>query len=88
MTTARRSSIDIIGEILQLGEVRKTRVMYQVNMSHTQLESYLSFLIDRGLLEARKEGNRTRYAPTPEGRALVEHIKKVQEIMLTEVPVS
>ena len=49
MVANRRSSIDIVADILRLGESNKTRVMYQVNMSHAQLESYLIFLIDRNL---------------------------------------
>ena len=82
MVTSRRSSIDISGGILRLGEVNKTRVMYQVNMSHTQLNYYLGFLLDKGLLEERRSGNgRLLYGPTPDGLALLDHIERVQNVV-------
>ena len=82
MVTSRRSSIDIIGGILRLGEAKKTRVMYQVNMSHTQLNFYLGFLVDKGLLEERRSGNgRLVYSPTADGLALLDHIERVQDLV-------
>ena len=82
MVTSRRSGIDIIGGILRLGESNKTRVMYQVNMSHTQLNFYLAFLIDKGLLEERRNGNgRVLYGPTSDGLALLDHIERVQNVV-------
>ena len=46
----RRSNIEIIGEMLRLGEngAGKTELMYGVNMSYTQIQKYLSFLINHG----------------------------------------
>ncbi len=82
MVTSRRSSVDIIGEILRLGEANKTRVMYRVNMSHTQLQAYLKFLTGKGLLELRKNGKgRPVYAPTSEGLGLLQHIDQIQRVV-------
>lgn len=82
MVTSRRSSIDIIGEILRLGEANKTRVMYRVNMSHTQLQFYLHYLVERGLLELRKEGRRrVVYLPTDAGLGLLAHIDQIQSVI-------
>ena len=78
----RRSSIDIIAEIMRLGGANKTRVMYQVNMSHAQMQFYLAFLTERGLLEARRGSRGIKvYTPTPRGLTLLDHIEKVQDMV-------
>jgi predicted transcriptional regulator len=82
MVLNRRSNIDIIADIIRLGEANKTKVMYQVNMSHGRLESYLRFLVDKDLLEVGRDHNRrVVYSPTPDGIALLDHIEKVQEMI-------
>jgi predicted transcriptional regulator len=43
----RRSSIEIIADMLRLGEAGKTEMMYSVNMSYFQLQKYLNFLLER-----------------------------------------
>ncbi len=53
----RRSSIEIIADMLRLGEAGKTEIMYSVNMSYFQLQKYLSFLLDRGLIDKVQLGN-------------------------------
>ncbi|MDP6452789.1 MAG: winged helix-turn-helix domain-containing protein, partial [SAR202 cluster bacterium] len=82
MVANRRSSIDIVADILRLGESNKTRVMYQVNMSHAQLESYLIFLIDRNLIEQKTDPvGKSVYSPTEQGQVLLQHIERVQLMM-------
>ena len=53
----RRSSLEIIADMLRLGEAGKTEIMYSVNMSYFQLQRYLSFLMGRGLIDKIKLGN-------------------------------
>jgi predicted transcriptional regulator len=78
----RRSNIDIIADIIRLGEANKTKVMYQVNMSHGRLEEYLSFLVEKDLLAIGQDARRRRiYTPTPDGLALLDHIEKVQDMI-------
>jgi predicted transcriptional regulator len=50
--TKNRSSIDIVRDMLfsALEEVKKTRIMYQANLNFTQLERYLSLLLECGLV--------------------------------------
>ena len=50
----RRSSLEIIADMLRLGEAGKTEIMYSVNMSYFQLQKYLGFLLDRGLIDKVK----------------------------------
>ena len=46
-----RDSIEIIADILTLGEVGKTRIKYEVGLDHGQTEKYLNFLLRAGFLE-------------------------------------
>ena len=47
-----RSSLDIVRDVLSVASVsaRKTRIMYQANLSFVQLEKYLGDLLEKGLL--------------------------------------
>jgi len=49
----RRSRIDILADILFLSRrgILKTRILYGCNLSFNQLNSYLNFLINSGLIE-------------------------------------
>ena len=53
----RRSSLEIIADMLRLGEAGKTEIMYSVNMSYFQLQKYLGFLLERGLIDKVAMGN-------------------------------
>ena len=48
-----RSSLDIVRDVLSVASVsaRKTRIMYQANLSFVQLEKYLGDLLEKGLLD-------------------------------------
>jgi len=83
----RRSSIDIIAEILKLGEpgVGKTRIMYGVNMSHTQLNRYIDFLLRTGFLQTLPDsdstGEHVNYSTTSKGRKLLKDIDRMKELL-------
>jgi predicted transcriptional regulator len=47
----RRSNIEVIADMLRLGEAGKTEIMYSANMSYFQLQKYLAFLMQRGFIE-------------------------------------
>ena len=71
----RRSSIEIIADMLRLGEAGKTEIMYSVNMSYFQLQKYLNFLLDRGLIDKVKLGNPSvTYRVTEKGLKLLRSI--------------
>ncbi len=48
-----RHSLDIVRDILSVASVRtrKTRIMYQANLSFVQVEKYLYRLLERGLVD-------------------------------------
>jgi predicted transcriptional regulator len=74
----RRSSIEIIADMLRLGEAGKTEMMYSVNMSYFQLQKYLNFLLERGLVDKVKIGNPSvTYRVTPKGLNLLRSIDAV-----------
>ena len=61
---------------------RKTEILYQCNLSFTQLNSYLTFLIDKDILEEKTmsnyENSRDKfYRTTEKGYTLLEDINKV-----------
>jgi predicted transcriptional regulator len=47
-----RTRVEILASILQVASqgALKTHIMYRANLSHRQLEKYLAFLEERGLL--------------------------------------
>ena len=49
---SNRCSLDIVRDMLSVASVkaRKTRIMYQANLSFVQLEKYLHDLLEKGLL--------------------------------------
>lgn len=83
MINNRRSEVEIINEILNLSKngARKTEILYQGNMSYSQLKSYLPFLIDKNIVEeynGYNNGNSTTmYKTTIKGLELLESIRKI-----------
>jgi predicted transcriptional regulator len=67
----KRNDIDIIADILKEAKKveRKTHIMYNCNLSYSQLETYLSFCLEVGLLNSYlDEGtNRLSYQITSKG---------------------
>ena len=53
----RRSSIEVIADMLRLGEAGKTEIMYSVNMSYFQLQKYLNFMLELRLIDKVTVGN-------------------------------
>jgi predicted transcriptional regulator len=54
----RRSSIQIIADILRLGEAGKTHIMYAANMSHQQLHKYIAVMLKLRLIDEEATDNR------------------------------
>jgi len=78
----RRSSIEVIGDILRLGEAGKTEIMYTVNMSHSQLQKYLNLLLWLKLVNKTIGANQlVTYRVTPKGFTLLRKIDNMLEIL-------
>jgi predicted transcriptional regulator len=78
----RRSSIEIVADMLRLGEAGKTEIMYSVNMSYFQLQKYLTFLLERGLIDKVSIGNPSfTYRVTQKGLTLLRSIDGILETL-------
>jgi predicted transcriptional regulator len=66
--SSHRGRFDIIADILAsaMGGVRKTTIMYRCNLSFKQLETYLGFLLNKGLLKMfiKRESAASRFFET------------------------
>ena len=66
-----RGKLDIVHEILSIVsvKVRKTRIMYQANLSFVQVERYLQSLLENGLVESFDDAF---YLITPKGKEFLQ----------------
>jgi len=78
----RRSSIEVIADMLRLGEAGKTEIMYSANMSYFQLQKYLNFLLQLGLIDKVTVGNPSvTYRVTKKGLRLLRNIDSILEVL-------
>ena len=83
-----RSRIQIAADILEIARSgsRKTRIMYQGNLSFDLLQKYLDMLVRFGLLEIHG-GPEKNYVATEKGRRFLEdyhELQKYSEIVKTK----
>ena len=80
----RRSNIEIIADMLRVGEngAGKTEIMYSANMSYTQIQKYLGFLLSHGFIHKVKVGNpAVTYQVTDKGGELLKNINYIVEVL-------
>ena len=80
----RRSNIEIIADMLKVGGngAGKTEIMYSANMSYSQLQKYLGFLMSQGFINKVEVGNPVvTYQVTELGVKLIKSIDSVMEIL-------
>ncbi len=78
----RRSSIEVIADMLRLGEAGKTEIMYSANMSYYQLQKYLNFLLQLNLINKVTVGNPVvTYRVTQKGLRLLRNIDSILEML-------
>jgi predicted transcriptional regulator len=80
----RRSNIEIIADMLRVGEngAGKTEIMYSANMSYAQIQKYLGFLLSRGFINKVEVGNPVvTYQVTEKGGELLRNISTIVEIL-------
>jgi len=84
--SSHRGRLDIAADILNasLGEVRKTYLMYNCNLSFRQLKKYLGYLLDKGLLHSvadDKNSELSLFKITKKGRKFLEAYKGLKSLM-------
>ena len=80
----RRSNLEIIADMLRVGEngAGKTEIMYSTNMSYSQLQKYLGFLMGHGFIEKVEVGNPVvTYQVTGTGLKLLKSIESIREML-------
>lgn len=80
----RRSNIEIIAEMLKVGEngAGKTKIMYNANLSYSQIQKYLGYLTGQGFIDKVKIGNPSAtYQITESGLRLLNSINSVMEML-------
>ncbi len=80
----RRSNIEIIAEMLKVGEngAGKTKIMYNANLSYAQIQKYLGFLLSQGFIGKMEIGNPSvTYRVTENGLKLLESINNLMEML-------
>ncbi len=82
----QRSRLDIIECILSNAEngSRKTRLIYQCNLSVSQFNKYASSLLEGKLLETQISGNKVvTYHTTDKGKEFLRDYQKIHEVLGT-----
>jgi len=77
----RRANIQIIADILRMGEAGKTEIMYSANMSYNQLAKYLNFLLEGGFLRKTNGKRIVVYRTTSKGRRLLQEIDRLVRLL-------
>ncbi len=80
----RRSNIEIIADMLKVGEngAGKTEIMYSANMSYSQIQKYLGYLLSQGFIDKVEVGNPVvTYRVTETGLKLLQCINSVVEML-------
>jgi len=84
----RRTELEIINQILTLSRegVRKTKVLYQVNLNHRQLNMYLTYLLEKNIIDEMEiisdSGKSFNvYKINEKGEKLLDYITKTLEFL-------
>jgi len=78
----KRGRFKILCEILSISQTPtpKTHILYRCNLSYDQLQKYLRYLTDIGLLRTVQEQNRKCYQITEKGKEFLQrynHLKRL-----------
>jgi predicted transcriptional regulator len=82
-TSKRRDKFSIVSEILEIAKegTLKTQIMYKANLSFTQLNDYLKFMLTTTLLEKFSARGKTMYAATEKGLDFLQRYCELTEML-------
>ena len=81
---SRRSNIEIIADMLRVGEngAGKTEIMYTANMSFSQIQRYLRYLVEQGFVNrVEMDGTVAAYQVTDTGLKLLKAIDSLMDML-------
>ena len=80
----RRSNIEIIADMLRVGEngAGKTEIMYTANMSYSQIQRYLDYLVHQGFInKINMDNTMVAYQVTDSGFKLLKAIDTLMNML-------
>jgi len=80
----RRSNIEIIADMLRVGEngAGKTEIMYSANMSYSQIQKYLDYLVNQGFInKVNMDNTMVAYQVTDNGLKLLKAIDTLMAML-------
>jgi predicted transcriptional regulator len=80
----RRSNIEIIADMLRVGEngAGKTEIMYTANMSYSQIQKYLDYLVNQGfVIKVNMDNTMVAYQVTENGLKLLKAIDTLMDML-------
>jgi predicted transcriptional regulator len=85
-TAKRRDKLFIVAEILEIakGGTLKTQIMYRGNLSFTQLNEYLDFMLKIEILEKIKINDKDVYRATAKGLDFLQRYRDITELLRSE----
>jgi predicted transcriptional regulator len=85
-STKRRDKLYIIAEILEISKEGslKTQIMYRANLSFTQLNDYLKFMLKINLLEKVLVNDKETYRATAKGLDFLQRYIEITELIKSE----
>jgi predicted transcriptional regulator len=85
-SSKRRDKMYIIAEILEIAKdgSLKTQIMYRANLSFTQLNDYLNFLLKINLIEKNVQNDKEVYKSTGKGLDFLERYREITELLKKE----
>jgi len=87
-TDCRRSTIEVLADILRLGEARKAEIIYATHTSHRQLQKHLNLMLELKLVDMVTVGSSlVTYRATQKGLKLLRQIDTVLEILAAKEPI-
>ncbi len=84
-SSKRRDKLYIIAEILEIAKegTLKTQIMYRANLSFTQLNDYLNFMLRINLLEKIEVNGKEMYEATEKGIDFLQRYREINEMLRT-----
>ena len=82
-SSKRRDKLFIIAEILEIAKegTLKTQIMYRANLSFTQLNDYIKFMLRNNLLDKVLENEKERYETTAKGVDFLQRYREITELL-------
>jgi len=82
----RRDKLYIMAEVLDIAKdgTLKTQIMYRANLSFTQLNEYLAFMLKIRLLQTLDQNRKEIYKATEKGLDFLQRYREISELLKTE----